>query len=290
MRSAFNLPPMLPKLPKLPNDCTVYNVKNNWMYNLVFSYISGISYNPFSFNKNVSFSTDFTLQPNSLYVNFKLSDNDRQLIQENLPPNLEIIPMKLITAQPQEEYLLSVNIYNVTSVLFNGKVAPRLEANVYVKDTAKQNRTGTLIIEYVSAIHSFDPVNLYRDPHSHLVYTSENGTFSVSAKTNPKSEKKAHLHFSGTIQNEYDMQTSTLAPELIRATDRVYYQCGIFEKLFYRSSFVYSAVNILPTNEPVVFGFKIPGTNDTLNFSEVYSTFVFPEKIDFVALTWYNRK
>ena len=119
-----------------------------------------ITYNPMS---SVHFHAPFTVLPDSLYINYKLTNDQYEVINHHIQesnPFFEMKPVRL-TTYGRPEYYLSLNIYNCTSPLFlNDDGMTRFEINTYVTDG---NKKGTLIMDYLSNALSMDPVNIFKD-------------------------------------------------------------------------------------------------------------------------------
>ncbi len=262
------------------NPNTIFKSYNNIQYNSAYSYIAALNYNPFNIAQK-SFITNFTVEPNSIYINYKLSKEQINDIQKNIPDYLSLIPIKLLKYD-RKKYIISVNVYNVTSFLFGNNMIPRLECNIYIKDK-RNNNIGTMIIAYTTSATSFDPINLlkfgkkenleYNIKENLINIKSNEDTFTFETNLNIKNKKLKYI-----------------SNDLIKATDNIYYQNGIIEKIFYDSSFIYNTVNLLKIKEQFnMLNFIIPGSNKELFFNKIDSIFLFPNKIYFTCKTWSNR-
>jgi hypothetical protein len=262
------------------NPNTIFKSSSNLQYNSAYTYIAGLNYNPFNIIKQ-SFITNFNVEPNSLYINYQLSKDQINQIKENIPDYLEIIPIQLLENE-KKKYLLSVNIYNVTSVLFGKNVIPRLECNIYVKDK-KTNEIGTMILSYTSTSVSFDPINLLKFGNkNNLIYNIENDIIKIQSH---EKNFEFNLELDKKILNQ-----KHLSKQLIRATDQIYYQNGIIEKMYYDSAFVFGKVNCIKINKNInSLNFFIPGSDITLDCDKIDSSFIFSDVISFTCKTWSNR-
>jgi hypothetical protein len=276
------------------NENTVFDKYKNFEYNKVFSYIAFSNYNPFKiFSK--SFISNFNIKPNSLYVNFELSSTQIEEINNNIPNYLTITPISLLN-NDKKKNIISINTYNVTSFLFDNKIIPRLEINIYVKNKFT-NKIGTLILIYTTNGFSFDPINLLTQKDE-LFLNIKNNIINCKVNNknlffetkinidNPKASK-AITH----LWNIDNFKKRNLSKDLIIATDNIYYQNGIIEKMFYNSDFIYTKINELKNIKNIYFKFyfTIPGSNIQLKFNKISSIFMFLDNIYFTTETWSNR-
>ena len=133
-----------------------------------------ITYNPLS---NVHFHAPFTVNPESLYINYRLTQTQYEVVNTYVQarnPYFIMEPIR-IAGYDKPEYYLSLNIYNCTSPLFlNEAGMTRFEINTYVTDGS---RKGTLIMDYMSNALSMDPVNVFKDA---VPIYYDNGSIAVS--------------------------------------------------------------------------------------------------------------
>ena len=119
-----------------------------------------LTYNPY--NKN-PFHAPMTVEKGSTYLNFKLDSKQTDYLTNYIHQynnSLDIVPIK-IKENENENYYLSINIYNCSSPIFNSNESiTRCEINTYVKD--QNNNLGTLIIDYLCNDLSMDPVNIFK--------------------------------------------------------------------------------------------------------------------------------
>lgn len=225
-----------------------------------------LTYNPF--NKN-HFHAPFTIHPKSLYVNFKLNNEQKNIIQNDInlySPDLKIIPIQFNKDLP-EDYYLSINIYNCTSPLFfNENPMTRLEINTYVNDGI---RNSTVILDYVSSYLSMDPINIFKSG-SNIFYN--NNLIHYNSK---------NVIFDLNLTTSDDDSIFNLSSNLVKMSDYIYYKNGILDKLFYDSSLVY-AIHLIPQINKLHFSYN------NLNFSKVDSIFYFNKHIYCVGSMWDN--
>ena len=93
-----------------------------------------------------------------------------------------------------------------------------------------------------------------------------------------------HLRALLPGQNEF-LKLSThnnkkINSELIKLTDNIFYNTGLYDKLYYDSSLIHN--NIYECDNNVVFEFL------DLKFKEPESVFYFSKPINFVGGLWYN--
>ncbi len=260
---------------------TSFDSNKNIKYNLAYSSIAALNYNPLNI-WNKSFISNFNIEPNSLYINYKLSKEQINEINYNIPDYLEIIPIKLFRFG-KKKYLISINVYYVSSFLFGNNLIPRLECNIYVKDK-RTNNIGTMIIDYTSPYISFDPINLFKisEKNEEFNYHMYDNKIKIKSKNN-----KFYFEIDTIIKKRKFINLST---DLIKITDNIYYQNGIIEKLYYDSAFIYNKVYLLNFNKNFnMLNFIIPGSNSELFINKIDSAFLFPQKLTFTCKTWSNR-
>ena len=146
-------------------------INNNFLqifYNFLLSGMPNLSYNPI--NQNI-LHAPLKVKEYSTYINFNL-DNEQvvwlnQKInrgeKKNSNHKFQIIPVSILNNEPKK-HILSINIYNCTSPIFEfieKEPVTRCEVNTYIKQDKKE---GTLIMDYISNIISLDPDNLIKFP------------------------------------------------------------------------------------------------------------------------------
>ena len=80
---------------------------------------------------------------------------------------------------------------------------------------------------------------------------------------------------------KYNIDTQRLSSKLIRFTDVIFYNCGLYDKLYYDSSLIHNKI-VECRDFNVYFKFL------NLEFTEPDSIFYFENKINFVGGLWYN--
>ena len=226
-----------------------------------------VVYNPY---RDINFHAPFTISPNSLYINYKLTDYEKNTIEREINSygeHFTIMPIKM-KHHEDPNYYLSINIYNCTSPLFlNDKGMTRFEINTYVSN-GKQN--GTIIIDYLSNSLSMDPVNIFKE-RSYISYSkntiigSDDNNISINCSLNLDIEK-----------NPFNV-----GDDLIYFSDNIFYKNGIYDKLFYDTTLV-NAVYKFPDIHFINFTFM------SLNFTNPDSVFYFKNKINFAGSMWHN--
>ena len=243
-------------------------------YNALLTGMPSLTYNPI--NRNI-LHAPFTVNQYSTYINYKLNQQQIYSINNFLEEknnNLKIMPSSLIN-QDNKEYILSINIYNCSSPIFDfisNKPSTRCEINIYVND--KNQEKGTLIMDYVSNILSLDPDNLFKSPDS-IDFSYNNEYILGNAKND---NFILNFHYNHKINAfEYNKLNS----DLIKFTDRIYYPNGIYDKVFYDSSLIHNKI-ILCNDFNIYFKFL------DIEFTDVDSLFYFKHRINFVGGLWYN--
>ena len=231
-------------------------------------------YNPYT---KLSLNVPLTIQPNSLYINFKLSETESTYINDFIrkQSSLELVPIRLFPNEEATNYL-SVNIYNCTSPVFlNENVkTTRCEINTYVKDN--KGNHGTVILDYLSNSLSMDPVNIFkRKDKTNYTETSKN-TFLINCQSRTENIF-LNLQFSTINSTEFQLNQ-----QLTKFSDYIYYKNGIYDKLYYDNTLV-DAVTLAPFYyDKFKFGFF------DLSFEHFDSLFYFNESIVFVGSMWDN--
>ena len=232
-----------------------------------------LTYNPFTHN---SFHTDFTVNKYSTYANYKLNDFQTNYLSEylqNYTNSLKLLPVKIDKKSQDEDYFISVNIYNCSSPLFNifdKNPVTRCEINTYVQNNDGVN--GTLIMDYSSNRLSMDPDDFFRKPKNTYFKKHGNTIFTFSRGINHEFSLKYKLN------NKKRFYTSS---QLHRFSDNIFYKCGIIDKLYYDSSLTKS-VTYNPSIYFDSFIFK------DLIFKEPYNIFYFNNSINFAGSMWDN--
>jgi hypothetical protein len=90
-------------------------------YNALLTGMPSLTYNPY--NKN-PLHAPFQVEKYSTYINYKLDENQFNKIENYLykkTNDLKPVPTLILDreADSEKEYILSINIYNCTSPIFN---------------------------------------------------------------------------------------------------------------------------------------------------------------------------
>ena len=233
-------------------------------------------YNPFT---KLSLNVPLTINPNSLYVNFKLSDKESTYINEYIKreSSLELVPISLFPDEKAANYL-SVNIYNCTSPVFlNDNVkTTRCEINTYVKNN--EGKYGTVILDYLSNALSMDPVNIFKQKDKTDYVKKDKNNFEINCQSSGKDKNIIlNLQFSSVNATKFKLNE-----QLTKYSDYIYYKNGIYDKLYYDNTLV-DAITLAPFYyENFEFNFM------NLSFKKFDSMFYFNESIMFVGSMWNN--
>ena len=225
-----------------------------------------ITYNPLS---NVNFHAPFTVNPESLYINYRLTENQLAVVSDYVKtrnPFFELEPIRM-TNYDKPEYYLSLNIYNCSSPLFlNDAGMTRFEINTYVTDGIAK---GTLIMDYLSNALSMDPINVFKDP-TPISYV--NGSIIGKVDT---------ISLNANISISAKDPSFEVADDLSYYSDIIYYANGIYDKLYYDSTLTNAVLKI-----PKIIALNFTYLN--LTFTKPDSIFYFRNQIDFVGSVWEN--
>jgi hypothetical protein len=245
--------------------------------NTILSFLPLLNIKSINYNFLNNYNVPFTLNKYSTYINFKLDNDQKNIIQDylnNYSSNLLLVPIKIFPTDSLD-YYLSINFYNCTSPLFynNNKEITRCEINTYVKD--ENNNTGTLILDYTSNHLSLDPINLFKNKNKlyflkkndFLEINSNNKLFSLSGKMNTLNYKKKKI-----------------SKNLIKFTNNIFYKNNIYDKLTYDDSLENTYINLIPKNKIENFNFQY----NNINFTNIHSIFYFENNIYFLCRLWFN--
>ena len=251
-------------------------------YNALLTGMPSLTYNPI--NKNI-LHAPFTVNEKSTYINYRLNNEQFDVINDylnnnninnniNNNNNLVLEPSSIIS-DSDKDYFLSINIYNCTSPIFqfiSNEPSTRCEINVYVKD--KKDNKGTLITDYVSSILSLDPDNLFKSS-GNINFVNDNEFIKGYANCENFALSFDYNQYLNT--NIYNKISSNL----VKYTDKIFYNNGIYDKLYYDSSLINN--NII---ECLDYNVEFKFLN--IDFLNVDSLFYFENQINFVGGLWYN--
>jgi len=252
-------------------------VSNNFLkifYNFMLSGMPFILNNPI--NKNI-LHAPFLVDSYSTYINYKLNNEQYNMINKYLKKddNFEMSTTS-ISSRSNKQYFLSINIYNCTSPIFdyinNNDFSTRCELNTYVIDK-RNNLRGTLIMDYVSSMLSLDPDNLFKKK-GFIDFKKNNNKIMGYAINN-------NFHLKFDFDYSKNIKKNKLSSSLIKFTDVIFYNCGLYDKLYYDSSLIQNNI-ITCLNNNVNFKFL------NIDFKEVDSVFYFENKINFIGGLWKN--
>ena len=251
-------------------------------YNALLTGMPSLTYNPY--NKN-PLHAPFQVEKYSTYINYRLDETQYNKIENYLykkSNNLKLVPTSILKSDEKsdKEYLLSINIYNCTSPIFNflsNKSTTRCEINTYVVD--KYENEGTLIMDYTSNLVSIDPDNIFRFPKE-VIFTYDNERNLLSGNSRSDDFRLDFKYYLNTsIDNYYT--SDKLSSDLLKKTDKIFYNNGLFDKVYYDSTLTENDLKIL-NNYTVEFTFL------DLKFTDIDSVFYFSEPINLVGGMWAN--
>ena len=242
-------------------------------YNLLLSGFPTLTYNPIT---KRPFQGCFEIQPKSFYINFLLEDYETlKYINTSIPDNFEPVPI-ILDEKGSRNYLISVNVYNVSSPLLNtDELATRCEVNTYVR-RKDDGVIGTVILDYTSNKLSMDPVNIFKAP-TDTIYWSE-------------LSKSSHVETKGndfSINVKFNMNTNSeikIHGDLHKFTDNIFYTNGVYDKIYYDSSLTHAQTFVIPSHQFESIQF----TYLNISYKQCHSSFFFKDKIQFTGAMWYN--
>ena len=234
-------------------------------------------------NKNILY-TSFTVEPLSTYINFKLDKQQIHYIKDYLKKNTNNLTLNTakLNTNDIEDYFISVNIYNCTSPLFymvSNEPISRCEINTYISN--ENNINGTLIMDYVSNKLSLDPDNIFKKRET-LKFYNKIQDMSNNIMLGFVNSKNIFLNLKYNILSKNDIiPENNIDKKLVKFSDYIFYNNGIYDKLFYDSSLLDNKI-VFPNYFDVYFRFF------DLEFTEPHSIFYFTDSIDFVGGMWAN--
>ena len=230
------------------------------------------------YNKN-TLHAPFKVDRLSVYINYKLTTSQYESINRYLDDNKSTLKLRKtsILKDDNQDFFLSINIYNCTSPLFSivtQEPVTRCEINTYIIDNT--DNIGTLILDYASSQVSLDSFNLIKMPDKQINYIQQ------QANRLRGYVKQKNIDFNFTIDLNEKLYRDRLSQDLIKYTDRIYYLDGIYDKLYYDTTLLNNPITMINNNNNIEFKFL-----DSIYYSPD-SVFVFSEPIDFVGGMWKN--
>lgn len=251
-------------------------------YSALLTGLPSISFNPINQN---TLHAPFIVNEGSTYINYKLDNEQFNKINDYLSKKTNNLKPRAInifknnncnTCDDDKNYYLSINIYNCSSPIFNflsKDPVTRCEINTYVVN--KKNEIGTLIMDYTSNILSIDPDNIFKK--------SCPTKFSKDLSNNIVS----CFAYSDNIifELEYDYKNiisqEKINERMVKYTDKIFYNNGIYDKLYYDSSLLHNKL-VIPRYFHIHFNFM------GIEFDNPDSIFFFKDQLNFVGGMWDN--
>lgn len=245
-----------------------------FFYNALLTGMPSLMNNPI--NKNI-LHAPFVVNKGSTYINYKLDSEQLNAINEflNIKKNGLTMQKCKLYNNNEDDYFLSINIYNCSSPLFNfmtNEPVTRCEINIYVEDENKEK--GTLIMDYESNLLSLDPENLFKKSGNIFFLEDYEIIKGKVVSDNFLLNFNYNQYLNTNIEN-------TISSKLIKFTDKIYYNNGFYDKLYYDSSLIHNKIiNCIDFNVTFIFL--------NLEFLDIHSIFYFEENINFVGGMWEN--
>lgn len=246
-----------------------------YVYKLFMNAFPFLTHNPFTDNR---FHTSFLVHPKSTYINYKLNDTQFNKIKKfinSYDNNFKIMPLQL-DDQTKDKFL-SINIYNCSSPLFSflggNKNITRCEINTYVIDKITEEK-GTVILDYDSNFLSMDPINIFKIP-GNTIFKNKNNNIICKAESD-------YFKFNCNYGIKKNDQNCFVNDELHEYSDNIFYNNGIFDKLYYDSSLTLAKIKQPKNIKNLNFEFC------DIIFDKPYSIFYFKNEIRFSGVMWNN--
>lgn len=270
-------------------------INNNLLklfYNALLTGLPSISYNPI--NQNTLYAP-FIVNEGSTYVNYKLDNEQFNKINDYLSLKTNNLKSRaisifnnniknkkfnkrdnLLEEECNLDYYLSINIYNCSSPIFNflsKDPVTRCEINTYVIN--KKNEIGTLIMDYTSNMLSVDPDNIFKK--------SCPTKFSKDLSNNILSCFAYSDNIVFELQYNYEniISQQKINEQMVKYTDKIFYNNGIYDKLYYDSSLLHNNL-LVPRYFNIIFNFI------GIEFNNPDSIFFFEDQLNFVGGMWDN--
>ena len=258
-----------------------------FVYRGILTGMPPITYNPIT---KTPLHVPFCIKPKSTYVNFKLSSSDVSTIQHYIhdhDPNMNMVPIKMLSDETSPSYYLSVNIYNCSSaIFFNGmEDITRMEINTYIQkwNPDKENyEKGTLILDYTSNALSMDPIHIFKQKESLTFLQSETKYIIHSMSLEDDIDFRIQFIPWIVVHKYPKIMKRTIDDNLIDFSDAIYYKNGIYDKLYYDTSLVRATID-----EPYVINNTLLQYRGMV-FYQPDSVFYFTHPISFVGSMWDN--
>lgn len=162
--------------------------------------------------------------PGSIYVQYPLTAQQQAIIEQQLPPGLELAKIKT-TLSAQSQMQLTLNAYHIQGSVVKGC---RMELSTYVQQTDKKNQAGSsaqpfyLILQAWCDQPSYDPTKGMTLADNLTMATSENGLEITLIQDN---QPDLILHFA-----TMDV-LATSSKEWAEANGRCYWANGDFDSI-----------------------------------------------------------
>jgi hypothetical protein len=174
------------------------------------------------------------------------------------------------------DYYLSINIYNCSSPIFNfisEDPVTRCELNVYVMNQNKEK--GTMILDYASNILSLDPEKIFRK--------SGDASFKIINDKTIGNVKTDDFTLKFNYNNCHPIVYKKISDDLIELSNKIYYSNGYYDKLYYDITLLKN--NIIKCND---YNVKFNFLNLDFEEKDIDSVFYFSDQINFVGGMWEN--
>jgi len=241
------------------------------VYQMLLTGFPSLTYNPITKNP---FHANFKVDTNSLYINYVLNEDARSKIESYIDDDIELEQISLEKGK-SKNFFLSINIYNVTSPILNTiNTVTRCEINTYVKRKS-DGKKGTIILDYSSNSLSMDPVNIFKPRSFSTHYIKNKNRIDITALS------KEFQLFGYIDIEDNDKHIFVNHRDLHKYTDNIFYNNGIYDKIYYDSSLTHCKT-LKPINNEISFYF------DEIQYNKPYSVFYFTTPLCFSGAMWYN--
>jgi len=239
--------------------------------------ITGLPITTYNSYSGVRFHSPATVLSSSTYVNYKLTSSEFDYLNNHLSKTTNDLEPKKISLDKNEEvedHYLSINMYNCTSPMFSlvsKSPITRCEINTYVMN--KKKEYGTLIMDYSSNYLSIDPDNIFKFP--------DKTSYTLSGMNQIFKAQNQNFDFFLNYTSGCKDLNFTINEQLIYFTDKIFYNNGLYDKLYYDTSLVLAKAKI-PKIHNISFKFF------DLELKKPESIFYFNDNLQFVCSMWDN--
>ena len=130
-------------------------------------------------------------------------------------------------------------------------------------------------MDYISNILSMDADKIFKPPGKIMFKNKDNKLYGKAKN------KNIDLDFNIDIKYKNPKIKPILSDSLIIKTENIFYNSGIYDKVYFDSTFLKNNI-IICNNHDINFKFY------DIEFNNIHSVFYFEKNINFIGGMWYN--